>query len=406
MAGANISNVGLLFTHYLDTVTETLNHASKARSRVKKDNKWTGSHIEWRVHTQRSGAIQYTEDGGAFPVADKQDYTPAKAYRKFLVGTIQLTDGVMATGVGSNVARSVIESEIKGMMRDIKKKENFDFFRDGTGVIATTQTGSSGTTLLVDDARGLWEGVEFDVYNAALSTKRASGALVTSITSDPTAAGYATVTIDAAVTGFSAGDKLVWKNSLNRACTGLQSLIDDSASTFQNVDVSANPHYSSLVMDNGSNGARELTPSLFRRMLAGIMQKSGSESPASGLSVLASPWDLINVEELYEGELRIAPETKVAGAAVASFQSSLGKFNIDTDVDCPYGQMFFCDFDQVYRATQRKLGWRRQGDSIFLRSDQSGVHTATAIEIMDYYIKNRHTSGRLDDLAVNQSTMY
>lgn len=403
--GANIGNVGLLLTRYLDGVTDTLNHASRARARVKKDDKWTGSHIEWRVHTQRSGALQYTEDGGAFPVANKQSYTPAKAYRKFLVGSIQLTDGVMATGVGSNVAKSVIQSEIEGMMRDIKKKENFDFFRDGTGTIATTQAGSSGTTLIVDDARGLWEGVEFDVYNSALTVLRASKALVTSIASDPTGAGFATVTIDTAVTGFSAGDVLVWKNSLNRACTGLQSLIDDSATTFQNVNVANVPHYSSLVMDNGGTD-RELTPGLFRRMLAGIKQKSGSETPANGLSVLTSNWDAINVEELYEGELRMTPDSKTSGFSVASFQSSLGRINIETDSDAPYGQMFFCDFDQIYRATQRKLGWRRQGNSIFLRSDDSGVHTATAIEIMDYYIKARHTSGRLDDLAVNQSTMY
>ncbi len=405
MAGANISNVGLLFTRYLDGVTETLNHASRARARVKKDDKWTGSHIEWRVHTQRSGAIQYTEDGGSFPVANKQDYTPAKAFRKFLVASIQLTDGVMATGVGSNVARSVIESEIQGMMRDIKKKENFDFFRDGSGVVATTQTGSSGTTLIVDDSRSLWEGVEFDVYNAALTTKRATSATITKLTSDPTSAGFATVTIDAAVSGFLAGDKLVWKNSLNRACTGLQKLIDDSAVKFQNVEVGDVPHYTSLVMDGGGD-ARELTPSLFRRMLAGIMQKSGNEKPASGLTVLTSAWDAINVEELYEGELRMTADSKTAGFAIASFQSALGKINIEVDTDAPYGQMFFCDFDQVYRATQRKLGWRKQGNSIFLRSDQSGVHTATAIEIMDYYIKARHTSGRLDDLAVNQSTMY
>ncbi len=141
-------------------------------------------------------------------------------------------------------------------------------------------------------------------------------------------------------------------------------------------------------------------------MLAGIMQKSGNEKPASGLTVLTSAWDAINVEELYEGELRMTADSKTAGFAIASFQSALGKINIEVDTDAPYGQMFICDYDQVYRATQRKLGWRKQGNSIFLRSDHSGVHTATAIEIMDYYIKARHTSGRLDDLAVNQSTMY
>jgi hypothetical protein len=68
--------------------------------------------------------------------------------------------------------------------------------------------------------------------------------------------------------------------------------------------------------------------------------------------------------------------------------------------------MFFADFSQIYRAVQRQLDWRRQNGSIFLRSDQRGEWTATALEIAEYYIEERHTSGKIEDLEETRSTMY
>jgi hypothetical protein len=415
MAGVSISDVGLLFTRYLSGVVETLNHSSKARNLVRKQDKWTGDHIEGRVHVQRTGAVQATEDGGDFPVADKQDYAAWKAYRKFVVGSIQLTDGVMATAAKSkNVAVDVISSEVKGLMREILKWENGMFFRDGTGAVAqfVESDPSSQTTTEVDDARMLWEGVNYDIYdNASLSSSptKHGTCTISSITEAPTASDNFTITVSSALPAGLAygtsGDYLVWKNSVNRAPTGLESLIDDTSTTFQNINTATYPHYKSLVLAN-SGTLRDLTPSLFRQMLAGLYQKSGNERPASGLTVLTNSYQAINVEELYEGELRLTPESKVGGLAVAAFQSALGRIDILVDSDALYHKMFFCDFDKIYRAVQKPLSWRRQGGSIFLRSDTAGVWTATAMEICEYYIKERHTSGRIDDLNEDPATAY
>jgi hypothetical protein len=141
-------------------------------------------------------------------------------------------------------------------------------------------------------------------------------------------------------------------------------------------------------------------------MLASIQSRSGSERPSDGLSVLCDSWQAINVEELYEGELRLTPESKVGGLAVAAFQSALGRIDIIVDTDCLHNKMFFCDFSKIYRAVQKQLGWRREGGSIFKRSDVSGVYTATAIEIAEMYIKERHTSGKIEDLNASMATAY
>lgn len=424
--GVNIPNVGLMFTRYLDRVDDTMNHASRSRQLVNKEDKWTGSHNEWRVHTRRGGAFNWSEDGGSFPAAKKQGYKPAKSYRKFLHAKIQLTNGVMAACQKSkSVAKDVITSEVEGIMRDILKGENGMFFRDGTGAVcqiegaAGTQGGnpSSTTTIDVDDARMLWEDQEYDVYDnstfSAFTATKHGTVTVSTVTEAPRANGTFQVTFTgntpaglvASAATDDVGDYLVWKDSYGRVPTGLDLLVDDAATTFQNIDVSANPRYASLVLGN-SGTKRALTPGLFRKMLAGLSQKTGQDNPSGGLTVLCDSWQAINVEELYEGELRLTPETKKAGIAVASFQSSLGKIDILTDTDALHNKMFFVDFSKIYRRVQKKLGWIKQGGEIFMRSDDAAFHTAVAEEICEYDIAERHTSGKIEDLEMDPSTAY
>ena len=408
MAGVNIDNVGLTFTRFLDGVVETLNHTSKARSLVRQQDKWTGSHIEGKLHSARSTAIGYVQDGGAFPIADKQDYATYKAYRKFTVGSVQITDGAMATAAKSpNVARDVVTSEVKGLMNNILKFENGFFFRDGSGVVATITDGhSAATDCPVDDARMLWDGGTYNMYNAALSAKDGD-LVVDNVESTLDANGDSLVNFTTALPATSsASDVLVWNGAVNRAVTGLDKLIGDSLTgDFQGVTMANYPRYTSTVLSN-SGTKRDLTPALFRQMLASIQSRSGSERPSDGLSVLCDSWQAINVEELYEGELRLTPESKVGGLSVAAFQSALGRIDIIVDTDCLHNKMFFCDFSKIYRAVQKQLGWRREGGSIFKRSDVSGVYTATAIEIAEMYIKERYTSGKIEDLNASMATAY
>jgi len=252
----------------------------------------------------------------------------------------------------------------------------------------------------------LWDGGSYEFRDAADITTLHGSATVSNVESALNASGNSLVNFTGSVPGgIAANDYLVWNGCVNRAVTGLDKLIDDSTSTFQNINVSNYPRYSSTVLGN-SGTKRDLTPSLFRQMLASIQQRSGSERPSDGLTVLCDSWQAINVEELYEGELRLTPESKVGGLAVAAFQSALGRVDIMVDTDCLHNKMFFCDFSKIYRAVQKQLGWRREGGSIFKRSDVSGMYTATAIEIAELYIKERHTCGKIEDLNDNKATAY
>jgi hypothetical protein len=311
-----------------------------------------------------------------------------------------------AAKAGKNVARDVLQSETEGMMQDIMKMENGFFFRDGSGKVATLQetmaTGAT-TNIEVDDARMLWEDVEYDVYNGSTYL----GTTTVDLNDGSVASGGVNVEVDftsslSASATVASGGALYWKNSYGRAINGLDKLIGDAATTFQGVNVATYPHYSSLVLDNST--ARALTPRLFRDVFAGLRQKTGNSKPSNGLKVLTSTFQAINLEELYEGELRLTPDTTIAGVAVGAFQSALGRVDLVWNSDALYDTIFFCDFSQMGRAVQKPLSWRRDGGQILKRSDTAGLYTGTAIEIADLFIKERHSSAKLTDLSYSLST--
>lgn len=423
MAGVNVTNVGTTYVHILDGATETLNQSSKARNRVTQNYEWKGSHLEHKLHTARNHAVGFMSDGSAFPVPDKEDYVSLKVGRKIVGGSIQLSDAVMATAAKSpEVAVDVVSSHTEGMMKAILKFENFFFFRDGTGCVATAPVagtggaafgGSTDTKTLVSDARGFWDGAIYDVYDSAGTTYRGQ-IQVTSVTEAPdtTSAAYPFVLNCTSPGGstigfnFVAGDRIYWSGANGIAMTGLDSLVDNSLTgTFQSVTMASYPRYTSMVLGN-SGTLRDLDPSLFRQLQASIYQKTGNDLPVSGLACIGTAWQLGNLDELYEAALRISPESSVGGVSTPSFQSSLGKVTVEADCDAPYNKLFLVDFSQIYRGVQKKLGWRVEGGQIFKRSDTAGVWTATAIEIAEMYIKGRASSGKITDLNESIRSAY
>lgn len=406
MAGVSISDFGASFIDYLPGVTETLNNIVTMRKYARNDYQWEGQNVSFFVHLARNHAVGNIEDGGAFPVADKQDYAEAKAYRRFLVGSVQITDGALANAATSKrAAIDVVTSELRGMLEGMAKYEEFMSYRDGTGVVGRLGTDVSGTTWGATDARLIWDGQTYEIHGT-LGTSRGT-VTVSSVARALDANSNFAVTSSAALpTGAAANDYIVWPGAVNRALSGLDLMVDDATGTFQNISATTYPRYTSPVLDNSGTN-RPLTPTLFRRMLAMLKQESGGTEPMKGLTVLTNTWQGIEVEELYEPDLRITPDTETVGLSAPRFQSSFGTITVETTHDCPFNKMYFVDFGQIYRAVQKELDWRRdKAGGIFQRSDQSAVWRATALEICEYFIKQRNRCGRIEDLSETASTAY
>jgi hypothetical protein len=205
------------------------------------------------------------------------------------------------------------------------------------------------------------------------------------------------------------GDYITWNSgnlsAYGKAWTGLDKLIDDATGTFQSVNVTTYPRYTSPVLDNGGS-ARPLTPTLFRQMLAMIKQESGQDA-GRDIVVLTSLWDGINVEELYEGEVRITPDTSTVGLVMPTFQTVLGRVKVMTDPDTPYGKMYFIDRNEISRAVQAELDWRKSdGGGIFERSNNFLGYFANAVEISELFMDQRNRCGKIEDLKQTIKSAY
>lgn len=399
MAGLNIANATTLYTNYLEGIDRSLNDKSDMRQMVRQDKPWAGSHLEWRVHVKRSGALGPVDDGAAVPVPNFQTHATAKVGRKMVGGSVQITEGMLATGSGSkNVAGDAVQIEQEGVEDELLKMENGFFFRNGDGSVATVKTGTTGTTLYVDDARMLWDGVTYQVYDSTLATLRGTLTVSTVTQAYDNLNSRATVTTSATVpSGTTAGDLIVWNGGVNKAISGLSKLITDSG-TVQNILATTYPRHTSLIMSASAD--RDLTPALFRQMQSGLFQKAGADMPTAGLTVLGSAYQLMKVDELWESELRVTPDSKTGGLAMPSFQSSFGRFTIKPSVDATYGRLYFVDFSQVYRGVQKKLHWRKSdGGPIWETSQTSFVKRASVLEICELYIRKRVTSGQIQNLT-------
>lgn len=409
--GVSIDDFGASFIHYLPGVIKTLNNTSMARQIPLGKTKWEGTKIVKKVHVGRNVGITNTVDGGPIPSAGRQSYVDMEAFRKFVVGAVRVSEGILKNAsTTKHAAITVVKSELEGLLEGIKKWEEFQFTRNGTGIVGTIGVTVSGATFTASSGLGLWDGQDYTILDTDLATIHDTFT-VSKLARALTAAGEVTVTPSAtlAAGNQATGDHIVWgaglKNAYGRGITGLDLLIDDASGTFQGTNITTYPRHTSPVLDN-SGTTRPLIAKLYRQLLAMIKQESGADASRE-IVVLSSVWDAINHEELFENMQRITPDEDTVGLDLPTFQTSFGKVKPMSSADSVPGKMFFVDRNEVSWAMQSDLDWRRSdGGGIFERDNNSLGYVANAVEICEMFIEQRNRCGKIEDLKVSVKSAY
>jgi hypothetical protein len=313
-------------------------------------------------------------------------------------------------------AITVMKSELQGLATSMKNFSNFFWTRDGTGIVtylgATTSDIVTPYVITADDIRMMWPGADFVILDATTpATEHVTFRVKSTARSYNNTLGSGSITTVDSVpaNGQAANDLIVWgtsgRTSYGRAITGLQALIDDSASTFQGVDCSLYTRWTSPVFDN-SGTKRALTPELIRQVLATLVQEQGRRD----LVVLGNVWELAKFDELYESAVRINPDTTTVGQSTPSFQSSLGKFTLETDQHAPYGELMFINPDAITYAVLQEAEWMPvvNGAAGILGKDPGGTarYVGHMLEMSELMITERNTCARLTDLEESVGTAY
>jgi hypothetical protein len=403
---------GGLFTMFMPGYINVLSRKCTSRKIGFGKLKWEGEKLVKKLAVSWNVSGHNTVDGGAIAPGKGVQFVDVKGTRKIYTQQVSCSEGVLAAAASTKQsAVKLSDYLLRNSLECQERYDNFMTWRDGTGKVATLGTVVSGAYISVDDARGFHPKADYEIRDSTGATIKA--AVTCKNVQRALSSGESIVYLEASLpvaAGCVQGDIITWGvgeySSYGRAVTGLDVLIDDALTTFQGVDCSAYPFFTSPVYDGGGS-AYTLTPQLLRLVQAMLKQESPDFEVPGGMLVITSAWDAANIEGMYENALRITPESKAVGfAGGLTVRTAMGTFTYTSDHDLQYGTTFFIDRKQISRPTQQELTWRKHGPEVFWPSPNKLNRVATMYEIADLFIEKRNSSAKMQNMRVTPGSAY
>lgn len=230
LAAAN----AVLKDDFLPPTREQLNNDNYVINKLTQNKQEaTGKRFYVPLHTGRNNGIGYRAEGAALPAAGSQKYKESTGNVKYLYGSIEITGPtIKAMRNDKGAFIRAVESEMKGLTRDLKDQRARALFGDGTGRMATTAVNTTTNTLTVDKIKYLQVGMKIDIVNSG-GTVAVSGRNITAVNK-----AAKTITIDGATVTTAATDFIVLSGDYNNEAMGIGGIMSDTL-TLQGINPAA-----------------------------------------------------------------------------------------------------------------------------------------------------------------------
>jgi len=194
----------VLKTFYLPAIQEQLNHDTYLADKLETNEKdVSGKNATIEMHYGRTMGIGAIGDGNDLPTANYQKFKTATVPMKYNYGRVSFTGPtIAATRDERGSYARVVDTEITGMVRDVKKDINRQLWGCGYGILGRWRSDSSttytlakrylnnvdGSNATIGDGFGSTFGGKYVEENGAMSacTKTTSASAWTAITVDAT----------------------------------------------------------------------------------------------------------------------------------------------------------------------------------------------------------------------------
>jgi uncharacterized ubiquitin-like protein YukD len=246
---------------YQSPIREQLNNDNYVINKlVQKKQEATGKEFYVPLHVGRNNGVGYRAEGAALPTAGSQKYKQSVANCKYLYGTIEITGPTIASMRNDKGAFiRAVESEMKGLLRDLKDQRARALFGDGTGRLATFAVNNNTNTLVVDKVKYFQVGMNIDIVNNS-QTVTVSNRQITAIDKV-----NKTITISGATVTTAATDYAVVTGDLNNEAMGLGGIMNATL-TLQGLNPATETYWVPNVLAN--NGTpRALSQQLMRQAI-------------------------------------------------------------------------------------------------------------------------------------------
>lgn len=363
----------ILKTQYLGPIREQLNSSSVLYSRLEKnEDSVVGKNFTIPLHYGRNEGVGARAEGGTLPTAGNQAYKECIVPMRYQYGRIQITGPtIKAARSNEGAFLRAVDSEMRGLERDMKSSMNRQAFGDGTGLLATVAASGSGTsTVVVDSTAKLRVGMPIDIIvkTTGAATAGLAGTAVASIT-DAT-----TFTITGTLAGSPAATYGVYiAGSRNNEMMGLSGIVSNTA-TLQSLDVDNYPWWKATVLANsGTNRAISDT----------LLQTAIDTLEANSSGMCTAMYTSFGIRRAYQALLtnskQLVNTQKLQGGyeAISYLGGSHGVIPMIAEKDASANKIFIVDEDELAIYRLADFDWMQEDGSILSRV--SGVDAYEAV---------------------------
>ena len=244
---------------YIGPVREQLNNENPVIAKfVAKKQEATGKRFWVPLHYGRNNGVGYRSEGAQLPAAGNQKYKESTGTCKYLYGSIEITGPTiksMRNDKGAFIR--AVESEMKGLLKDLKDQRARALFGDGTGKLATFAANSNTNTLTVDKVKYFQVGMNIDIVDAG-GTVKVSNRQITAIDKVDK-----TITISGAPVTTDPTDIAVVTGDYNVEAMGIGGIMNPNL-VLQGIDPAVETWWKPNVLDNGGT-LRNISQQLMRQ---------------------------------------------------------------------------------------------------------------------------------------------
>lgn len=386
---------------YQPAIREQLVDINVTLSQIEQNDKDTdGRRAILVLHTGRNSGVGARAEGGTLPDAGAQSYTEERVGLRYNYGRIQITGPVMrATRSGDTSYIRALDSESKGIVKDVKRDVSRQLWGTSDGVLAVTGTTTSDNDVVLAantsavQFRWFTIGSKVDIGTVANPTAVASNREVTAV--DPNAG---TITIDGAAVTTSSSHRVyragAGGTSPQKELTGLPTIVNDSGTLF-NVDPSVTPVWAATVLDNGGT-LRAPVDSLIEEAVDEVDIKSG-EMP----NLLVTTH---GVRRAYASGLKDQKrfnDTTVLKGGFSALKVSVGGTDLDlaVDRDAPANSMFGFNTSHLIHFVSSDWEFMDEDGALLSRVPNQDAYEATLFKYHEVATDERQTHFRISDLT-------
>lgn len=382
----------ILKTQYLGPIREQLNNAAELMKRIGEDyDSVVGKNFTIPMHVGRNEGVGARAEGASLMAAGQQGYKESIVPMRYLYGRIQLTgQTIKAARNDQGAFVRAVDSEIKGVTRDLKQQINRMLSGNGTGILTMCGVTSASTTVVVASTYHLRPGMTIDVLTASNGTVVAAGRTVVSITN------ATSFVISGAAITTAATDAIYIAGSRNIEMMGIQGIVSDADITggygaLQGLAVASFPWFKATRLHNsGSN--RAISDSLLQRLVDDVEQ--------AGSGAISGLYTSYGVRRAYQA-LLTAQKQIVNKMELAGGYSTISFNDIPIIVDkfMPTNKVFGLDESQLKVLKLADFDWMDMDGAVLSRVSGMDAYEAILYCYAELATYARNAHGVLEDIT-------